>query len=46
MQEAAAHLRENGYPQAEAKLATVNVSFKDRIPNDQGNTTKQRHIFL
>ena len=34
--EAAAHLRENGYPQANASLATVNVSFKTEAPNKQG----------
>jgi cholesterol oxidase len=36
MQEAAAHLRENGFPQAKAVLADVNVSFEEASPNPQG----------
>jgi cholesterol oxidase len=35
-QEAAAHLRDNGYPQAVAKLADVDVSFEAKMPNAQG----------
>ena len=35
-QETAAHLRENGYPQAVAKLADVDVSFEAKLPNAQG----------
>lgn len=34
-QEAAKHLQANGYPQAKATLATVNVSFKAASPNPQ-----------
>ena len=34
-QEAAKHLQSNGYPQAKATLATVNVSFKAAEPNPQ-----------
>ena len=36
MQEAAAHLRETGYPAAKAVLADVNVSFREAAPNPQG----------
>jgi cholesterol oxidase len=34
-QEAAVHLQNNGYPQAKATLANVNVSFKAALPNPQ-----------